>query len=175
MKVAPKVDMPDKDGIPRPSLLEEPLFPLLSLQDGSGLQHHGQERTEDSAAVLSVADSHPVSKLSLEELANCMPSEKDIPKEILALKPTENPVLLVPQQGTGNLGGTVNLILSIGKKGEKKAGILASANQAGVPASVEEEGLHKVSYCHILGRALVELLGISHTRNVCPWSNNKIF
>ncbi|XP_015272397.1 PREDICTED: uncharacterized protein LOC107115253 [Gekko japonicus] len=150
MKVAPEVDMPDKDSIPRPSVSEAPPFALLSLQDGSAPQHHEQERTEDSAAVPPVADAHPVCKLSLEALVHCTPTEKDAPKEILALKPTENPVLLVPQHSTGNLGGTVNLILSIGKKGEKKAGILASENQAGVPASVEEEGLHKVStYLHV--------------------------
>lgn len=151
MKVASEVDMPDKDGIPRPGVLEEPPLPLLSLQDSSASQHRGQESTGDSAAVLSVDDVHPVCKLSLEELVNRMPSEKDTHKEILALKPTENPLLLVPQQSTGNLGGTVNLILSIGKKREKKVGVLASSNQAGVQASVEEEGLHKVRYCHVQG------------------------
>ncbi|XP_060100651.1 uncharacterized protein LOC132575967 isoform X2 [Heteronotia binoei] len=150
VRVVPDVDIPDKDGVTRPNILEEPPSPLLSLQGGSASQHPGQERTEDAAAVLPVADAQPMCKLSLNELVNCVPSEKDTPKEILALKPTEGPVLLVPQQDTGNLGSTVNLILSIGKKGEEKVGVLASANQAGVPASVEEEGLHKVStYLHV--------------------------
>ncbi|XP_054840217.1 uncharacterized protein LOC129332900 [Eublepharis macularius] len=140
IKVAPEVDMPDADGLPRPSVSEGSPFPLWSLQDGLASQRHGQERGEDSATVLSIADVFPVCKKSSKESVNCMPSKKDIPKETLSLKSTENSVLLVPQQGAGNLGGTVNLILSIGNKGDKKAPV-----ERGVPTSVEEEALHKVS------------------------------
>ncbi|XP_048339258.1 uncharacterized protein LOC125425723 isoform X2 [Sphaerodactylus townsendi] len=140
MKVAPEIDMPDADGIPRPSVSERPPFTSLSLGDG-------QERIHDPVADFSIDDVLPVSKQNLEETVNCMPSEKDTPKETLTLKPTESPVLLMPKQSAGNLGGTVNLILSIGKKGEVKAGVPASTNQVRVPASVKEEGKHKVSTC----------------------------
>ncbi|XP_077198485.1 uncharacterized protein LOC143839818 isoform X2 [Paroedura picta] len=154
MKATPEVDMPDKDGFPRSRVSEEPPFPL-SLQDSSASQHHRQDRTEDSATILSVPDAHPVCELSVAELGNSVPLEKDTPWESLALKHTEKPVLLVPQQGTGSLGGTVNLILSIGKKGE---------NQAGVLAPLEEEGLHKLcetkpSACKTFWKRCQGLLG----------------
>ncbi|CAM9873279.1 unnamed protein product [Bubo scandiacus] len=42
------------------------------------------------------------------------------PKETVIWDPPETSTLLLPPRGPGGLGGTVNLILSIGKKGEKK-------------------------------------------------------
>ncbi|XP_074753092.1 uncharacterized protein LOC141956400 isoform X2 [Athene noctua] len=41
-------------------------------------------------------------------------------KETVIWDPAETSTLLLPPRGPGGLGGTVNLILSIGKKGEKK-------------------------------------------------------
>ncbi|NWW98217.1 SPTB2 protein, partial [Caloenas nicobarica] len=41
-------------------------------------------------------------------------------KEAVIWDPAETSTLLLPPRGPGGLGGTVNLILSIGKKGEKK-------------------------------------------------------
>lgn len=42
------------------------------------------------------------------------------PEEAVIWDPTETSTLLLPPRGPTGLGGTVNLILSIGKKGEKK-------------------------------------------------------
>jgi len=41
-------------------------------------------------------------------------------EEAVIWDPAETSTLLLPPRGPGGLGGTVNLILSIGKKGEKK-------------------------------------------------------
>ncbi|XP_032041628.1 spectrin beta chain, non-erythrocytic 5-like isoform X2 [Aythya fuligula] len=48
------------------------------------------------------------------------PSSSGSPEQALAWDPSETSTLLLPPRGPGGLGGTVNLILSIGKKGEKK-------------------------------------------------------
>lgn len=48
------------------------------------------------------------------------PSISGTPEQALAWDPSETSMLLLPPRGPGGLGGTVNLILSIGKKGEKK-------------------------------------------------------
>lgn len=42
-------------------------------------------------------------------------------EEAVIWDPAETSTLLLPPRGPGGLGGTVNLILSISKKGEKKA------------------------------------------------------
>lgn len=48
------------------------------------------------------------------------PCSPGSPEQALAWDPSETSTLLLPPRGPGGLGGTVNLILSIGKKGEKK-------------------------------------------------------
>lgn len=48
------------------------------------------------------------------------PRSSGSPEQALAWDPSETSTLLLPPRGPGGLGGTVNLILSIGKKGEKK-------------------------------------------------------
>nr|XP_026650930.1 spectrin beta chain, non-erythrocytic 1 isoform X5 [Zonotrichia albicollis] len=57
------------------------------------------------------------------------------PKEAGTWDPAETSTLLLPPRGSCGLGGTVNLILSIGKKGEKKkAQLLASSERPGEEA-----------------------------------------
>ncbi|XP_054676543.1 spectrin beta chain, non-erythrocytic 2-like isoform X2 [Grus americana] len=54
------------------------------------------------------------------------------PKEAVIWDPAETSTVLLPPRGPGGLGGTVNLILSIGKKGEKKkAQMVAGGEQPG--------------------------------------------
>ncbi|XP_068532634.1 spectrin beta chain, non-erythrocytic 4-like isoform X3 [Anas acuta] len=48
------------------------------------------------------------------------PCSPGSPEQALAWDPSETSTLLLPPRGPSGLGGTVNLILSIGKKGEKK-------------------------------------------------------
>lgn len=57
------------------------------------------------------------------------------PEEAVIWDPAETSTLLLPPRGPSGLGGTVNLILSIGKKGEKKkAQLVASSEQPGEEA-----------------------------------------
>ncbi|NXW04337.1 SPTB2 protein, partial [Fregetta grallaria] len=57
------------------------------------------------------------------------------PEEAVVWDPAETSTLLLPPRGPGGLGGTVNLILSIGKKGEKKkAQMVASSERPGEEA-----------------------------------------
>ncbi|NWV25816.1 SPTB2 protein, partial [Origma solitaria] len=63
------------------------------------------------------------------------PHGAEFPKEAATWDPTETSTLLLPPRGPCGLGGTVNLILSIGKKGEKKkAQPLAGSERPGEEA-----------------------------------------
>ncbi|NWZ79209.1 SPTB2 protein, partial [Poecile atricapillus] len=63
------------------------------------------------------------------------PHDVEPPKEAATWDPAETSTLLLPPRVPCGLGGTVNLILSIGKKGEKKAAQpLASSEQPGEEA-----------------------------------------
>ncbi|NXU53657.1 SPTB2 protein, partial [Turnix velox] len=48
------------------------------------------------------------------------PCSMETPEEAVVWNPAETSTVLLPPRGPSGLGGTVNLILSIGKKGEKK-------------------------------------------------------
>ncbi|XP_030802233.1 uncharacterized protein LOC115902681 isoform X2 [Camarhynchus parvulus] len=61
--------------------------------------------------------------------------DAEFPKEAGTWDPAETSTLLLPPRGPCGLGGTVSLILSIGKKGEKKkAQLLASSERPGEEA-----------------------------------------
>ncbi|NXE36548.1 SPTB2 protein, partial [Ptilorrhoa leucosticta] len=63
------------------------------------------------------------------------PPGAEPPKEAATWDPAETSTLLLPPRGACGLGGTVNLILSIGKKGDKKkAQPLASSERPGEEA-----------------------------------------
>ncbi|XP_053238868.1 uncharacterized protein LOC128410983 isoform X2 [Podarcis raffonei] len=138
IKVVPESGVGEANGILNSSVSERPPLTLGSLPNGSATQ---QESESVSTAVLSTLDVLPGHRQSLEELENHLPFEMDVPKETLILEPLETPVLLVPQPGPGSLGGTVNLILSIGKK----AGREATGSQVGAAPSMGPETLHKLS------------------------------
>ncbi|XP_033000442.1 uncharacterized protein LOC117044110 isoform X4 [Lacerta agilis] len=143
IKVVPESSVGEANSILNSSVSERPPPTLGSLPNGSAAQ---QESKPISTAVLSTLDVLPGHRQSLEELENHLPFEMDVPKETLILEPLETPVLLVPQPGPGSLGGTVNLILSIGKK----AGREATGGQVGAAPSMGPETLHKVStYLHV--------------------------
>ncbi|KAH0622601.1 hypothetical protein JD844_025033 [Phrynosoma platyrhinos] len=137
IKVVPETNVSGADDTLSLCVAERPPLTLGSLKNGSAAQDHELERTSVSTAVLSTVDVLSVQKQSLEEPEN---SEMDIPKESLILEPSETPMLLAPPPGHGSLGGTVNLILSIGKKGEKET----PQSQAKVSPPLGQETLHKV-------------------------------
>ncbi|KAK2531617.1 Capn11 [Columba guinea] len=72
---------------------------------------------------------------SCGERSSSTPHSAGPPKEAVIWDPAETSTLLLPPRGPGGLGGTVNLILSIGKKGEKKkARPVASSERLGEEA-----------------------------------------
>ncbi|KAM6405994.1 uncharacterized protein J5M81_002876 isoform 3-T3 [Pluvialis apricaria] len=72
---------------------------------------------------------------SWEEPSSSTPCGVEPPEEAVVWDPAETSTLLLPPRGPSGLGGTVNLILSIGKKGEKKkVQPVASGEQPGEEA-----------------------------------------
>ncbi|XP_062980281.1 uncharacterized protein LOC134397501 isoform X2 [Elgaria multicarinata webbii] len=137
IKVIPEASVPKAEGILSSGLSERPPVTVGSLQIGSATE---QESESVSTAILSSLDVLPVQNQSLEESESHVLKEMGIPKETLVLEPSETPVLLIPQPAPGSLGGTVNLILSIGKKGEREA----LGSQAGASPPAGQEAVHKL-------------------------------
>lgn len=79
----------------------------------------------------------PRRELSWEGPSDSTPLEIGIPKETL-VNPSKTPVVVVPPRGPSSVGGTVSLILSIGKKGDKRLQLAQAGAEQG------EEALHKV-------------------------------
>lgn len=126
--------------VPEVSVLETDAGIPLSLhspQEDSTIHDHDQENESQSSSILGVL---PENEEKLEKVESGRPFDTDIPKETLVLQPSETPLLLVPQPGPNSLGSTVNLILSIGKKGER--GAPGSQVEALQPRG--EETVHKV-------------------------------
>ncbi|XP_025023228.1 uncharacterized protein LOC103058937 isoform X2 [Python bivittatus] len=134
IEVNSTADVAEADGILNFKVLEK---------CSEGQHHKPQNEPVSTAFALNVLPGY---KQSLEESGNGLPFEVDVPKGTLVLEPSETPVLLVPQTAPGSLGGTVSLILSIGKEGEKKA----AGSQTAPSPSEGQETLHKVStYLHV--------------------------
>ncbi|NWR44669.1 SPTB2 protein, partial [Regulus satrapa] len=93
------------------------------------------ERTAISPPASPLSDAPSVVEQSWGEPSNRTPHDAEPPKEAATWDPAETSTLLLPPRGPCGLGGTVNLILSIGKKGEKKkAQLLASSERTGEEA-----------------------------------------
>ncbi|XP_067420832.1 uncharacterized protein [Emydura macquarii macquarii] len=123
----------EADDIPGPNISKGPQPTLCSLPPPQG-----QKREVASPSAPCILDALQGLKRSWEDPGESTPLEMETPQETLVLDLSETPVLLVPQPGPSSLGGTVNLILSIGKKGEKKLHL----GQAG--AMQGEESLHRL-------------------------------
>ncbi|XP_025023233.1 spectrin beta chain, non-erythrocytic 1-like isoform X8 [Python bivittatus] len=128
IEVNSTADVAEADGILNFKVLEK---------CSEGQHHKPQNEPVSTAFALNVLPGY---KQSLEESGNGLPFEVDVPKGTLVLEPSETPVLLVPQTAPGSLGGTVSLILSIGKEGEKKA----AGSQTAPSPSEGQETLHKI-------------------------------
>ncbi|NXO81474.1 SPTB2 protein, partial [Sitta europaea] len=93
------------------------------------------EKTAISPAASPLSDAPSGVEQSWGEPSSKTPHDAEPPKEAATWDPAETSTLLLPPRGPCGLGGTVNLILSIGKKGEKKkAQLLASSEQPGEEA-----------------------------------------
>ncbi|NWZ68835.1 SPTB2 protein, partial [Acrocephalus arundinaceus] len=78
------------------------------------------EKTAISPPASPLSDAPSGAEQSWGEPSSKTLHEAEPPKEAATWDPAETSTLLLPPRGPCGLGGTVNLILSIGKKGEKK-------------------------------------------------------
>ncbi|NXO51217.1 SPTB2 protein, partial [Aramus guarauna] len=91
--------------------------------------------TADSPLASPLSDAPSGVERSWGDPSSSTPYSAGPPEEAVAWDPAETSTVLLPPRGPGGLGGTVNLILSIGKKGEKKkAQMVASGEQPGEDA-----------------------------------------
>ncbi|NWZ38747.1 SPTB2 protein, partial [Brachypodius atriceps] len=97
------------------------------------------EKTATSPPSPPLSDAPSGVEQSWGEPSSKTPRDAEPPMEAASWDPAETSTLLLPPRGPCGLGGTVNLILSIGKKGEKKkAQLQASSERPGeeaLPAS----------------------------------------
>ncbi|NXI08153.1 SPTB2 protein, partial [Irena cyanogastra] len=99
-----------------------------------------REKTAISPPTSPLSDASSGVEQSWGEPSSKTPHDAESPKEAATWDPAETSTLLLPPRGPCGLGGTVNLILSIGKKGEKKkAQLLASSERPGEEALPTEE------------------------------------
>ncbi|NXY02842.1 SPTB2 protein, partial [Pteruthius melanotis] len=92
-------------------------------------------KTAISPPASPLSDAPPGVEQSWGEPSGKTPRGAEPPKEAATWDPAETSTLLLPPRGPCGLGGTVSLILSIGKKGEKKkAQPLASSEWPGEEA-----------------------------------------
>ncbi|NXS74113.1 SPTB2 protein, partial [Pandion haliaetus] len=87
-----------------------------------------------SPPALPLSDAPSGVEQSWGEPSSSTPHSVGPPKEAVIWDPAETSTLLLPPRGPSGLGGTVNLILSIGKKGEKKK-VQPVASTMGSPLS----------------------------------------
>ncbi|NWU04556.1 SPTB2 protein, partial [Urocynchramus pylzowi] len=93
------------------------------------------EKSAISPHTSPLSDAPSGAEQSWGEPSSKTPRDAESPKEAAPWDPAETSTLLLPPRGPCGLGGTVNLILSIGKKGEKKkAQLLASSERPGEEA-----------------------------------------
>ncbi|NWS54997.1 SPTB2 protein, partial [Chunga burmeisteri] len=91
--------------------------------------------TATSPPASPLSDAPSGAEQSCGEPSSLTPHSVGPSEEAVIWDPTETSTLLLPPRGPGGLGGTVNLILSIGKKGEKKKGQpMAGSEQPGEEA-----------------------------------------
>ncbi|NXH34558.1 SPTB2 protein, partial [Myiagra hebetior] len=92
-------------------------------------------KTAISPPASTLSDAALGVEQSWGEPSSKTPHGAEPPREAATWDPAETSTLLLPPRGPCSLGGTVNLILSIGKKGEKKkAQPLASSERPGEEA-----------------------------------------
>ncbi|XP_055672541.1 uncharacterized protein LOC114012550 isoform X1 [Falco peregrinus] len=85
--------------------------------------------TATSPPALLLSDAPSGVERSWGEASSSTPHGVGPPKEAVIWDPAETSTLLLPPRGPSGLGGTVNLILSIGKKGEKKKAQLVAGSE----------------------------------------------
>ncbi|XP_059697401.1 uncharacterized protein LOC132324852 isoform X6 [Haemorhous mexicanus] len=110
-------------------------MPSSLLEPVQRLEPKLPEKTAISPPTSPLSDAPSGVEQSWGEPSSKTAGDAESPKEAGTWDPAETSTLLLPPRGPCGLGGTVNLILSIGKKGEKKkAQLLASSERPGEEA-----------------------------------------
>lgn len=110
-------------------------MPSSLLEPVQRLEPKLPEKTAISPPTSPLSDALLGVEQSWGEPSSKTARDAESPKETGTWDPAETSTLLLPPRGPCGLGGTVNLILSIGKKGEKKkAQLLASSERPGEEA-----------------------------------------
>ncbi|XP_077031900.1 uncharacterized protein LOC129118293 isoform X2 [Agelaius phoeniceus] len=110
-------------------------MPSSLLEPVQRLEPKLPEKTAISPPTSPLLDALSGVEQSWGEPSSKTAHDAESPKEAGTWDPAETSTLLLPPRGPCGLGGTVNLILSIGKKGEKKkAQLLASSERPGEEA-----------------------------------------
>lgn len=110
-------------------------MPCSFLEPVQRLEAKLPEKTAISPPASPLSDAPPGVEQSWGEPSSKTPHDVEPQKEAATWDAAETSMLLLPPRGPCGLGETVNLILSIGKKGEKKkAQLLASSEQPGEEA-----------------------------------------
>ncbi|NXA76886.1 SPTB2 protein, partial [Thryothorus ludovicianus] len=97
------------------------------------------EKTAISPPASPLSDAPSGVEQSWGEPSSKTPHDVEAPKEAATWDPAETSTLLLPPRGPCGLGGTVNLILSIGKKGEKKKAQLVASSERPAEEAVQVE------------------------------------
>ncbi|XP_030092128.2 spectrin beta chain, non-erythrocytic 2-like isoform X3 [Serinus canaria] len=110
-------------------------MPSSLLEPVQRLEPKLPEKTAIAPPTSPLSDAPSGVEQSWGEPSSKTDGDVESPKEAGTWDPAETSTLLLPPRGPCGLGGTVNLILSIGKKGEKKkAQLLASSERPGEEA-----------------------------------------
>ncbi|XP_068041560.1 uncharacterized protein [Anomalospiza imberbis] len=110
-------------------------MPSSLLEPVQRLEPKLPEKAAISPPTSPLSDAPSGVEQSCGEPSSKTPHDAESLKEAATWDPAETSMLLLPPRGPCGLGGTVNLILSIGKKGEKKkVQLLASSERPGEEA-----------------------------------------
>ncbi|XP_074945282.1 uncharacterized protein LOC142055349 isoform X3 [Phalacrocorax aristotelis] len=104
-------------------------------------------------------DAPSEAERSWGEPSSSTPHSVGPPEEAVAWDPAETSTLLLPPRGPSRLGGTVNLILSISKKGEKKAAQPAASSEQPGEEALRMLPTTKPSGCKTFWKRCQGLLG----------------
>ncbi|XP_068795609.1 spectrin beta chain, non-erythrocytic 4 isoform X2 [Struthio camelus] len=128
---------------------------LSESAQGSELQLRVLEETAISPPASPLSDA----LLGLEPGSSVPHGTGPPAEEGFVWDPSETSMVLLPPRGTSSLGGTVNLILSIGKKGEKKQPQLASGREQPGEEAPQMLSATKPSSCKTFWKRCQGLLG----------------
>ncbi|XP_039914595.1 spectrin beta chain, non-erythrocytic 2-like isoform X2 [Hirundo rustica] len=133
--------------------------PCSLLEPVQRLEPKLPKKTAISPPSSPLSDAPSGAERSWGEPSSKTPSDAEPPKEAAPWDPAETSTLLLPPRGACGLEGTVNLILSIGKKGEKKKAQLQASSERPGEEALPALPATKHTGCKTLWKRCQGLLG----------------